>query len=102
MHEIVIPKLMTLEWLKQLYTITDLLMTVSARLDCWSPGNFEQLMIAIGFPFLTHRPYELKDTPKMLTVARNLCSMFQKMNYVLRKFLLETWGYPPSLPEDMV
>ena len=56
MHVVVIPKLMTPEWLKQMYKLADIVMSVPARLDCWGPENYEPLMIAIVFPFLTHSP----------------------------------------------
>lgn len=37
MHVIIVPKLMKLEWLKQLQNVTDTVMVVPARLDCWDP-----------------------------------------------------------------
>ena len=105
LHVIVLPKLMTPEWLKQLYKFSDIIMAVPARLDCWGSENFEPLMIAIVFPFLAHRPWELRNTPKMFAVARKLRSMFQETDVVagnfLRKFLLEIGGLP-SLREDVV
>ena len=55
LHVIVVPKLMTPEWLKQLYKVSYIVMSVPARLDCWGSGNFESLMIAIVFPFLVNR-----------------------------------------------
>jgi hypothetical protein len=105
LHIIVIPRLMTPEWLKQLYKEADLLFTVDANCPEWPEAMFEPLIIAVCFPFLSVDPWQLKGTPKMLSMGRQLSGLSQESEVdrgtILRQFLLEC-SRLRSMPSDVV
>ena len=71
----------------------------------WRPKNYENLVLAIVYPFLPFIPWQLQGTPKMFSVGRELCQMFKFKDVdsgnILRKFLLEC-GKFSTLPADVV
>ena len=105
MHIVIIQNLMTPTWLKQLYKAADCIFTIPACHDFWPAKNFESLSVAILFPYLPYRPFQLKSTPKMLDMGRRLCKVFKEDKVdgrdILLKLLLEVGSYK-SLPQRMV
>ena len=99
LHVIVVPKLITLEWLKHLYRLSDIIMAVPARLDCLGSGNFEPLMIAIVFIFLVHRLWELRGTLKILEWQGSCTLCFRKRTWLqgifCANFYWKLGGYSP-------
>ena len=104
-HIIIIPKLFTTLWLRQLNKVSDCNILIPPIHNFWNEQNYEKLVIAFVFPFLPYRPWQLQGTPKMLGVGRELCKMFkeEKMDTrsVLFKFLLE-YRRLPELSPDVV
>ena len=104
-HIVVIQRLMTPIWLKQLNKAADCIFTIPAIHDFWPSNNYEPLIVAVLFPYLTHRPYQLKGTYKMLHMGRSLSQVFKENKVdggdILFKFLLETRKLQ-TLPESMV
>ena len=96
---------MTPEWLKQLYKEADLLFTVDANCPEWPEAMFEPLIIAVCFPFLSVDPWQLKGTPKMLSMGRQLSGLSQESEVdrgtILQQFLLEC-SRLRSMPSDVV
>jgi len=72
-HLVVIPKLMTPLWLKQMHKACDIVFPIKPTHPFWNSNMFEPFMMGIIFPFIPHRPWQLRRTPKLLSVARELC-----------------------------
>ena len=105
LHIIIIQKLFTTNWLRQLNKIADCHFLIPPIHNFWRPKNCENLVLAIVYPFLPFRPWQLQGTPKMFSVGRELCKMFKSTDVdsgnILCKFLLEC-GKFPTLPADVV
>ena len=104
MHLVVVPRVATPLWLKQLYKCCDFVVFIPPHFPFWSFDRFEPLTLGICFPYLRHDPWELKRTPKCRAMERNLRSMLKDPNVnarsVLRKFFRDIrglYGLPPSL-----
>ena len=97
LHIILIPCLMTPLWLKQLNKAADCIFTIPPVHTFWPATCFEPLTVAILFPYLSHRPFQLKGTPKMFYMGRSLCKVFKENKvdggHLLFKFLLEVRKY---------
>ena len=104
-HIIVIPRLMTTLWLKQLNKAADLIVYLPNKYSFWNHAMHEPLVIAFCFPFLSHRPWQLKGTPKVCATARQLQSMFKNSEMdpggFLRKFC-DLCERLPTMQECMV
>ena len=77
-HIVVVHRLMTPRWLKQLNKAADCIFTISPCHSFWPTNNFEPLYVALIFPYLKHRPFQLKQTPKMFQMGRSLSKVFQE------------------------
>jgi len=92
-HIFICPRLLTCEWIKQLYKAADLVFEVPTGYEGWPTDMFEPLTIGILFPFVPHRPWQLRSTPKMFYVARELRRLFEEENLAagdfLRQFLVD-------------
>ena len=105
LHIIIIQKLFTTNWLRQLNKIADCHFLVPPIHYFWRPKNYENLVVALVYPFLPFRPWQLQGTPKMFSVGRELCQMFKSADLdsrnILCKFLLECREFS-SMPADVV
>ncbi len=92
---VVIPRLLKPEWFRQLYKTCDLIFDVPIGADCWPTNMFELLVIGIVFPFLRRCPWQLRGTPKMFYLARQVRRMFKEEEVdagnFLRELLLGCW-----------
>jgi hypothetical protein len=93
-HVIVCPKLLTPEWLKQLYKACNLVLSIPAgTADYWPEEMFEPLILGFVLPFINRYPWQLQNTPKMFSMARKMRGMFAAKDLaagnILRNFLLE-------------
>ena len=97
MHIVIIPCLMTPLWLKQLNKAADCIFTISPVHPFWPTNCFESLTVAILFPYLSYRPYQLKGTPKMFYVGRRMSKVFKENKMdggnILLQLLLEVNKY---------
>jgi hypothetical protein len=104
-HFFICPRLMSPEWLKQLNKTADLTFNVPPGTPGWPTDLFEPLTIGIVFPFLRSRPWQLKGTPKMFHLARQVRKMFKEevldASDFLRKLLLE-FKRIFAMPADVV
>ena len=96
--------MLSTNWLCQLNKIADCHFLVPLH-QLWRPKNCKNLVVAIVYPFLPFRPWQLQGTPNILSVGRELCQVFKSADVdsknILHKILLEC-GKFPSLPEDVV
>jgi hypothetical protein len=104
-HFFVCPRLLTPEWLKQLWKAADIIFQVPPGTPGWPLGMLEPLTIGIVFPYLPHRPWQFKGTPKMFYLARQVRKMFEDQDVdsgcFLCKFLLECRRLY-AMPADVV
>lgn len=104
-HILLIPKLCTTQWLKQLYKEADLIVNVPPIHSFWNKSCCENLTIAFCFPYLSFKPWKLARTPKLCAMERSLRRMFKDNNLDSRSFLSKFWKQIYSLysmPKDMV
>ena len=96
-HFILLPRLFTPLWLKQVYKACDAVLTIPCTHSFWSKTQYEPLFLGIIFPHLTVHPYRLKGTFKMLSMERQVCKLLQDANLdtrnILYKFLSETRNF---------
>ena len=104
-HIIVIPRLVTTLWLKQLYKTADFLINVTNTHPFWPAAMLEPLVLAICFPYSNHAPWQLKSTPKLLFSQREVHRLLQANpldgRNILQKFYLST-AKLPRLPASLV
>ena len=104
-HVFVCQRLMTPRWLKQLHKVPDLVFHVPAGQNFWPSSNYEPLVVGIVFPFFRHPPWQLRSTPKMFAVGRELSKVWEDSSLdsgtILRK-LCKLSGRLDSVPVDVV
>ena len=71
-HVFVCQKLMKPWWLGQLYKVADIVLEIRPGLPYWSSTNHESLIIAVCFPFVHSKPWQLQNQPRLLEVGRTL------------------------------
>jgi hypothetical protein len=102
-HYFVCPRLLSPEWVKKLWKTADLIFQVPPGSPGWPADMYEPLTIGIVFPFLRSRPWQLKGTPKMFYLARQVRKMFKEKvldsGSVLRKLLLECRRFYAMQPD---
>jgi hypothetical protein len=105
LHIVIIPRLLTQEWLRQLHKVTDLVFSIPPSQVYWSASMLEPLVVGLIFPFARSAPWQLRGTPKMLSVGRQMRRVFDTEDLaarnILRKLLLDGRRIP-SLPPDVV
>jgi hypothetical protein len=108
-HIMVIPRLCTAMWRKQLNKVADLIIQVQPNEEFWGSAQHEPLLIAFYFPILPtlpkYRPWQLKGTELVDRTQREVQRMQKGSEPVdwscLRELLLLTRKIP-SLPDGMV
>ena len=63
--------------LKQLHKTADLIFTLPIGSEVWPEEMFDLLLIGVVFPFLSFSAWQLKGTPKMLSLGRKLTAMWK-------------------------
>eukprot|EP00957_Ditylum_brightwellii_P204443 15339286-Ditylum_brightwellii.AAC.1 len=69
-HIVVIPKLMTPEWYKPLLKVADFTTEIPAGQPFWPYNCHEPLVLALCFPYLPFRPWQIRRTPAILGMER--------------------------------
>jgi len=104
-HFIVIPKLLTPLWLKQMNKACDFVLTIKNTHSFWPESMCEPLILGICFPYIPCRPWQIRRTPKLLSMGRTMSGVSSKDQMdpgnLLRK-LLEFTKRLPSLPASVV
>ena len=102
LHVVIIPRLMTPLWLKQLFKTADLIVNIVPEYDYWSSSQFEPLTVAICFPYLNFSPWQLRSTPQLCRMAREVRKVQKEKimdpGRLLRKLLLRIRRLPTLQP----
>ena len=108
-HVVLIPRLMSAEWKKQLFRVSDLFIELPFDKNWKKEIHHEPLIFAVVFPFLSHRPWQLKRSPAFLGMGNILRSMWKEDNVsagtLLRKLFSQQRkmaGMPESLVRKML
>ena len=96
-HVVVIPQLFSTEWRKELYKATDIVLTLPVGHPAWPHNMHEPLTIALLFPFLNHRPWELWRAPELLDLESSLHEMWKSHPESEGPLLRELWSLPRRL-----
>jgi len=104
-HIVIIPRLFTTLWLKQLYKAADIVLYLPCNNSNWPSSMHEPLVIGILFPYSRFFPWQFKGTPRLLAHRREVQSLLQKGQMdpgdLLRKLFCSTRKIS-SLPEHLV
>ena len=105
LHVYVCPRLFTPVWFKQFAKAIDMYIVCKPELSFWPASMHEPLLIGVCFPFIKSAPWQLKRTPKVLSVVREVHHLLQENELAagdcLRKFLRESRRLS-SMPQDVV
>ena len=95
MHVFLCQRLLTPKWYKQLHKACDLVMEIPAGTSFWPEGNYEPLIVGLVFPFIRAQPWQLRGTPKMFSMDRQLRKLWKEDPVggrdLLRKFCVQCW-----------
>ena len=97
-HVVIIPKLLTPTWLKQLNKAADFVVFIKPTHPFWPPSMFEPLVMGICFPYLPHSPWQTRRTPKLLSVARSMSGVQQETDLDPGDILCELLSLIKRLP----
>jgi hypothetical protein len=78
MHLVIIPRLMHPHWRKQLYKAADLVVSLPVGHYAWGEEMFEPLTLAFVFPFVSFRPWQLRGSPQLLELGRQLSRVWRE------------------------
>ena len=71
-HILVVPKLLTGEWRKNVLKSADLILEIPAGHRAWPSEMYESLTLALFFPYLSRKPWELRRTKFMVEMERTV------------------------------
>lgn len=77
-HIFVIPRLFTVLWRKQLYRVSGLIINLPFDDSIWPNSHHEPLCLGFIFPFIPHKPWQLRSTPAFLGMERYPCEMWEE------------------------
>ena len=104
-HIFICPRLCSALWIRQLYKAADIVLEIPAGKSFWDSEMHEPLLIGLVFPFIRCKPWQLRATPKMFSVAREVRGLCVGPDVDLRDFLLKFWRKCHrlgSMPADVV
>ena len=104
-HVFVCPRLCTSQWLKQLYRAADIVFELPLGFSCWPVSMHEPLLIGIVFPFISCSPWQIRGTPKMFAMGRELRRVLQESEVDAGNLLCKFWSLCidiDGMPEHVV
>jgi hypothetical protein len=106
MHVVLIPRLMTSRWRKQLHKACDCIFLMPAGCGAaWPSDMYEPCLIGLCFPYLSHRPWQLRGAPRLLALERTVRHMWEDGDSTvaacLCEFLVKARKFR-SMPQDVV
>ena len=98
-HVFVCPRLCTTQWVKQLYRAAGFVFEVPVGSSIWPLTMHEPLLIGILFPILSCKPWQVRGSPKMYAVGREVRRMFEASEVGVRNLLRKFWTLCVDLQE---
>lgn len=104
-HIVLVPRLMTARWRKQLSKNADCLFTLPLGTDMWGNEQHEPLIVAFCLPLISFRPWSLRGTKLVVDLERGLREVSPSTPAWGRNLLCEFFRVTRSLetlPECLV
>jgi len=105
LHIILVPRLMTTLWYKQLNKASDFIINIPNKFSFWPTQMCEPLTISFCLPFARFYPWQAKNTPKLFAIKRQLQSLLSETDLDPGNILQQLFGIGkklPALPELVV
>ena len=105
LHVFVCPRLLCNEWLKQMHKMSDFTFEIPAGSSMWPANMHESLILAVALPFIRHPPWQLRGTPKVLRMVRDVRRLLKEDSMASRDLLLKFLLFCrrlSSMPQDVV
>jgi hypothetical protein len=96
-HLFICPRLLYPLWQRSLFRSADLILEIPAGHPAWPANMHEPLILAIYFPFISHRPWQLKRSPCLLDVEGYLQRMFKACEGAEGLVLRQLWSFSRRL-----
>ena len=96
-HVVVIPRLCSTEWRKQLHKAADVVLSLPVGHPAWPADMHEPLTLAILFPYLSHRPWELRRSPRLMELANTVRKVWESDPLSERPVLRQLWNLQREL-----
>ena len=96
-HLVLIPRIMSPMWRKQLHKGSDLVLRLPPGHVAWPSNMHEPLTIAFLLPFIRHRPWQLRGSIYILGLGRELSRMWQEDHTWEGSLLRKLWETSSTL-----
>ena len=96
-HIFVCPRLLYPLWQRSLFRSADLIFEIPAGHPAWPANMHEPLILAIYFPFISHRPWQLRRSPCLLDVEGYVQRLFKKLDGSEGPVLRQLWSFSRRL-----
>jgi hypothetical protein len=96
-HLFIVPRLMQPLWRKHLHKAADIVLTLKPGHPAWPLDMLEPLTLAFVFPFIRHKPWQLRGSIQLLALGRQLCRVWAGDNGNERSLLRKLWNYQRTL-----
>jgi hypothetical protein len=90
-HIFICPRLLTPYWRSHLHRSADILFEIPAGGEYWPKEMHEPLILAIFFPLLPHRPWQLRQSPAIVELGDRLQRMWRLGDYTQGPILRKLW-----------
>ena len=80
-HVFVCPRILVPSWRRHLHRSADLVFEIPAGGPYWGRDMFEPLTLALFFPFLPCRPWQLQGSPSIVELGDRLQRMWRQGDY---------------------
>lgn len=90
-HIFICPRLCTSLWIRQLFKAADIVLEIPPGKTFWPSDMHEPLLIGIVFPFIRCYPWQLRSTPRMFAMAREVRNLRDGTEVDLRDLLFKFW-----------
>jgi hypothetical protein len=97
-HVFVCPRIMTVEWQRQLYKSADLVLVINPGHQIWEENQHEPLILGFYFPYLRHEPWQLKGSQKLVAMGGYLQRVCKEDPGSSGRLLRQLWEFTQKLP----
>ena len=98
MHIVLVPRLMTGRWRRQLTRESDFYFRIPPGSPLWPKHMFEPLLVFVCLPFVPHRPWLFTERERVAKLVDDLLQEgvweenHQRCGTLLRELLLDAWS----------
>ena len=96
-HVFIVPRLMQPLWRKHLFKAADIVLTLKPGHPAWPIDMYEPLTIAFVFPFISFKPWQLRGSPQLMALGKQLCEVWVEDTRREGPLLRKLWKYQEQL-----